>query len=271
MRWQNSLLKRRMWCRMFQWHHCLWYTEWCEVFCSALGRQTTNGPTKPRLLWEYSRTKRNNYGSCLKIRWNHADRLKVRIKDLWEALLNEQFAATFSNSLEVSAYRKLETKYSKWSWSLHCAMMETENKVYNKIKNEEIHKLEEINLQSELKKTCGTEVEKSMSEFFEKDKDKDILNQWKPSFEIKIKELQENIVRETKSKLTRFFFSETWRKQLMFRGHIMKTLSMKRAKNLPWNSKTKQMMKKHWRKSLICFGKRVWRRSETILQSKTLT
>ncbi|XDV28571.1 hypothetical protein PO909_031827 [Leuciscus waleckii] len=47
--------------------------------------------------------------------------LKYRIKDLWEALLNERFV-----------FRKLETEYSKWSWSLRSAMMETENTLYKK-------------------------------------------------------------------------------------------------------------------------------------------
>ncbi|XP_048063442.1 intracellular protein transport protein USO1-like [Megalobrama amblycephala] len=103
-------------------------------------------------------------------------------------------------SLQVSAYRKLEREYSKWSWSLRRAMMETENKLHNKIENEVIHEVEETDLQRELKKT-SEEVEKSMSEFFEKDTDKYILIQWKTSFEIKIRELQENIVRETKRKL----------------------------------------------------------------------
>ncbi|KAL0159235.1 hypothetical protein M9458_042960 [Cirrhinus mrigala] len=46
--------------------------------------------------------------------------LKVRIKDLWEALLNERFVFSFRNSLEISAYRKLETKYSKWSGVSQC-------------------------------------------------------------------------------------------------------------------------------------------------------
>ncbi len=40
-----------------------------------------------------------------------------------------------------------------------------------------------------------------MAEFFEKDRGANILIQWKTSFEIKIKDLQENIVRETKRKL----------------------------------------------------------------------
>ncbi|XDV12107.1 hypothetical protein PO909_000842 [Leuciscus waleckii] len=49
--------------------------------------------------------------------------LKDRIKDLCEALLKERFI-----------FRKLETEYSKWSWSLRSAMMETENKLHNKSK-----------------------------------------------------------------------------------------------------------------------------------------
>ncbi|XP_039535099.1 interferon-induced very large GTPase 1-like [Pimephales promelas] len=126
--------------------------------------------------------------------------LKDRIRNLWEALLNERFVFSFRNALEISAYRKLETEYSKWSWSLRSAMIETENKLHNKIENEAIHEVEETDLQRELKKT-SEEVKKSMSEFFEKDTDADILIQWKNSFEIKTKELQEKIVRDTRKRL----------------------------------------------------------------------
>ncbi|XP_026135392.1 interferon-induced very large GTPase 1-like [Carassius auratus] len=126
--------------------------------------------------------------------------LKDHIKDLWEDVLNERFFFRFRNALEISAYRKLETEYSKWSWSLRRAMMEYQNKLHNKIENEVLHEVEETDLQRELKKT-SEEVSKSMSEFFEKDKDGDILIQWKTSFEIKIKELQESIISEAKSKL----------------------------------------------------------------------
>ncbi|XP_077063220.1 interferon-induced very large GTPase 1-like [Siphateles boraxobius] len=139
--------------------------------------------------------------------------LKDRIKDLWEALLNEQFVFSFRNSLEISAYRKLETEYSKWTWSLRSAMMETENKLHNQIENKAIHEVEETDLQGELKKT-REEVKKSMSEFFEKDKDKEILIQWKTSFEIKINELQENIVRETKRKLNEVLQQRDMKKKI---------------------------------------------------------
>ncbi|XP_059418301.1 interferon-induced very large GTPase 1-like [Carassius carassius] len=124
--------------------------------------------------------------------------LKDCIKDLWEALLNERFVFSFRNSLEISAYRKRE--YNNSSWSLHSAMMETDNKLANKTENEAIHEVEETDLQEELKDT-SEEVKKYTFEFFEKDKYKHILIQQKKSLDIKIKDVQENIVRERKRKL----------------------------------------------------------------------
>uniref|UniRef100_A0A8C1XXF4 VLIG-type G domain-containing protein n=1 Tax=Cyprinus carpio TaxID=7962 RepID=A0A8C1XXF4_CYPCA len=164
--------------------------------------------------------------------------LKDRIKDIWEALLNERFVFSFRNSLEISAYRKLETEYSKWSWSLRSAMMETESKLYNKIENEAVREVEEIDLQRELKMT-SEEVEKSMSEFFEKDKDKDILIQWKTSFEIKIKELQENIVRETKRKLNGILQQRDLRKKIDDQRTNHENALYEKSKELPLKLKDK--------------------------------
>ncbi|XP_073713915.1 interferon-induced very large GTPase 1-like [Misgurnus anguillicaudatus] len=126
--------------------------------------------------------------------------LKKHIKDLWEALLNERFVFSFRNSLEISAYRRLETEYSKWTWTLRSAMMEIQTKLHNKIENEAIHEIDEIELQRELKEKSD-EVKKCMCNFFDKDPDADSLIQWKTSFEIKINNVQENIVNETKRKL----------------------------------------------------------------------
>ncbi|CAM4272669.1 unnamed protein product [Leuciscus chuanchicus] len=125
----------------------------------------------------------------------------------------KQICDEMMQRLEISAYRRLETEYSKWSWSLRSAMMETENKLHNKIDNENIHEVKETDLQRELK-TTSEEVKKSMSELFEKDKDKDIMIQWKTSFEIKIKELQENIVRETKRKLNEILQQRDLKKKI---------------------------------------------------------
>ncbi|XP_051987851.1 interferon-induced very large GTPase 1-like isoform X2 [Xyrauchen texanus] len=139
--------------------------------------------------------------------------IKVRIQDLWEALLNERFVFSFRNSVEISAYKKLETEYCKWTWSLRSAMLETEHKLHNKIENEAIHEVDESNLQRELKEK-REEVNQSMSDFFEKDKDKDILIKWKTSFELKIKDVQENIVRETKRKLNEILQQRDLKKKI---------------------------------------------------------
>ncbi|KAI2667036.1 Interferon-induced very large GTPase 1 [Labeo rohita] len=175
--------------------------------------------------------------------------LKKRIKDLWEALLNEQFVFSFRNSLEISAYRKLETEYSNWSWSLRSAMMETENKLYNLIENETIHKVEETDLHKQLKET-SEEVKKLMSEFFEKDKDKDILIQWKTSFDIKIKELHKNIVKETKRKLNEILDQRDLKKKIdSERTHHENTLyekSKELALKLKGKAKDKETLKKEF-------------------------
>ncbi|XP_016131993.1 interferon-induced very large GTPase 1-like [Sinocyclocheilus grahami] len=172
---------------------------------------------------------------------SHGTRLKdfkVRINDLWEALLNEQFVFSFRNSLEISAYRKLETQYSKWSWRLRRAMLETENKLHNQIENEAIHEVKETDLHKELKKT-SEEVKKSVSEFFEKDADANILIQWKTSFDIKIKELQESIVRETKRKLNEILKQRDLKKEIdAQRTHHENTL-FEKSKELALKRKDK--------------------------------
>uniref|UniRef100_A0A8C1R454 VLIG-type G domain-containing protein n=1 Tax=Cyprinus carpio TaxID=7962 RepID=A0A8C1R454_CYPCA len=134
-----------------------------------------------------------------------SDRMKLidlqdRIQELWEALLDERFVFSFQNSLEIAAYRKLETEYNQWSWTLRSAMLEIEYKLHNKIENEEVDEVKESDLKVELKEKSEG-VKSSMSEFFEKDRDAGILIQWKNNFEIKIQELQESIIRETNRKL----------------------------------------------------------------------
>lgn len=101
---------------------------------------------------------------------------------------------------KVAAYRKLEAEYRKWSWSLYSAMKETEIKILNQIENEGIDEVEETDLQRELKET-SEELEKSISQFFENDRDAAILIQWKTYFEIQLQVLQQNIIKETKQKL----------------------------------------------------------------------
>ncbi|KAG1939934.1 interferon-induced very large GTPase 1-like [Pimephales promelas] len=177
--------------------------------------------------------------------------LKVRINDLWEALLNERFVFSFKNALEIATYRKLETEYSKWSWSLRRTMLEIENKLYNNIENETINEVSESDLHGKLKEK-SEEVEKSMSEFFEKDKDKDILIQWKTSFDIKVKELQENIVRETKRKLNEILQQRDIKKKIDAQRTRYENTLLEKSKELALKLKDKANDEKILRKE---FGK----------------
>ncbi|KAA0721956.1 Interferon-induced very large GTPase 1 [Triplophysa tibetana] len=139
--------------------------------------------------------------------------LRERIHDLWEALLSESFVFSFRNSLEIASYKKLETEYSKWSWTLRSSMLEIENKLQIKIENEAIHEIEKNDLQRDLKEK-SEEVKNSISEFFEKDTEKDILIQWKVSFEIKIKELQDNILNKANKKLNEILQQRGLKKEI---------------------------------------------------------
>ncbi|XP_053349211.1 interferon-induced very large GTPase 1-like isoform X1 [Clarias gariepinus] len=125
---------------------------------------------------------------------------KLRISDLWNALLNENFVFSFKNTLEIAVYRKLETKFGKWSWSLRSEMLAIEERLYNRIENENLEKIEEKELFKEMKKT-KEEVDKSVKDYFENDRDKDILIQWRVRYKQKITQLLQDLVNNARRSL----------------------------------------------------------------------
>ncbi|KAA0706291.1 GTPase 1 Interferon-induced very large [Triplophysa tibetana] len=144
----------------------------------------------------------------------------------------------FRNSLEISVYRRLETEYNKWSWTLRSAMLEIENKLQNRIENEAICEIDEPDLHTELKQKSD-EVNKSMSEFFEKDTDADILIQWKVSFELKIRDIHENIVRETKRNLNESLQQRDLKRKLDAQKTHHENTLLEKSKELALNLKDK--------------------------------
>ncbi|KAF4117896.1 hypothetical protein G5714_002449 [Onychostoma macrolepis] len=165
--------------------------------------------------------------------------INTHIKNLWEALLKERFVFSFKNALEIAAYRRLETEYSKWTWSLRKTMLETENKLQNQIENGAIDVVEETDLQKELEKLKSTEVKRSMSELFEKDPNASILIQWKTSFEIKISDLQENIIRETQRKLNEVLQQRVLKQRIDSQKTQNENALLQKAKNLALTLKDK--------------------------------
>uniref|UniRef100_I3KZ34 VLIG-type G domain-containing protein n=1 Tax=Oreochromis niloticus TaxID=8128 RepID=I3KZ34_ORENI len=125
---------------------------------------------------------------------------RMKIHDLWSALINEHFVFSFKNSLEIAVYRKLEVEYGNWTWALRSSMLTIENQRYTKIENGDIDKIERSYIVKEMSKTFE-KIKKDMSKYFEDDRDKDLLVQWRGRFENKIKEFQEDLVTVVQRKL----------------------------------------------------------------------
>ncbi|XP_056600443.1 interferon-induced very large GTPase 1-like [Triplophysa dalaica] len=162
---------------------------------------------------------------------------KMRIDDIWTALLNENFVFSFKNTLEISVYRKLETNYSNWIFSLRSAMLRIENKICNRIANGNIEN-HDHDLLAEMRKT-KEEVEKSMKSYFDEDKDKDILCQWRERFESQIKGLYDDLVKEIKRKLNKAIEQKKARENLDKRRTEYEKMLFTRSKELAVSLKSK--------------------------------
>ncbi|XP_066036262.1 interferon-induced very large GTPase 1-like [Chamaea fasciata] len=125
--------------------------------------------------------------------------LKDRIGDLWNALLNENFVFSFKNSLEIAAYRKLESAFCQWTWRLRSHILDVQMRLENKIRNGDLQNVTREQLEGLVQETSDG-IEKEVEKYFREDKDHEILVQWKSSTELKLKELKETLLHETKKK-----------------------------------------------------------------------
>ncbi|XP_013125596.2 interferon-induced very large GTPase 1 isoform X1 [Oreochromis niloticus] len=125
---------------------------------------------------------------------------KIKIHDLWNALMNEHFVFNFKNSLEIAIYRKLEVEYGNWTWALRSNMLTIENQLHTKIENGELDKVKRSDLFKEMSKSYEA-IKNDLVTYFEDDGDTEILVQWRGQFENKIKEFQEDLVRGVERKL----------------------------------------------------------------------
>uniref|UniRef100_A0A3B3ZM61 VLIG-type G domain-containing protein n=1 Tax=Periophthalmus magnuspinnatus TaxID=409849 RepID=A0A3B3ZM61_9GOBI len=125
---------------------------------------------------------------------------KTKVHDLWNALLNENFVFSFRNTLEIAVYRKLEVEYGNWTWALRKEMLNIEEKLYPKITNGTLDHVSQNRLYDEVSKKYN-EIKKSMTEYFENDKDKEILIQWRGQHELKMKTFHDELVEGLQRKL----------------------------------------------------------------------
>ncbi|XP_039914651.1 interferon-induced very large GTPase 1-like isoform X1 [Hirundo rustica] len=125
--------------------------------------------------------------------------LKDRIGDLWNALLNENFVFSFKNSLEIAVYRKLESAFSQWTWKLRSHILDVQMRLDNKIRNGDLQNVTRKQLEELVQETSDA-IEKEVEKYFSEDKDHEILVQWRSSIELKLNDLKEALLHETKKK-----------------------------------------------------------------------
>ncbi|KAM9746512.1 interferon-induced very large GTPase 1-like isoform 3-T4 [Menidia menidia] len=123
-----------------------------------------------------------------------------KIKDLWNALMNEHFVFSFKNTQEIAVYRKLEVQYGNWTWALRSQMLTIENQLHPRIEKGQLDKIEVSYLSQQMNETYEA-IQKEMTAYFEDHTDKEMLVQWRGRFETKIKDFHEDHIRGVKRKL----------------------------------------------------------------------
>lgn len=120
-----------------------------------------------------------------------------RVRDLWNALLEENFVFSFKNAQEISVYRKLEQEYGKWTWSLRSTMMTVEDKMLNRVFSGKA----ETAKREELKKEMAETLQNVLKEFKQYFEEEETLIQWKCKFETQIQHLHDDLIEEAKRKV----------------------------------------------------------------------
>ncbi|XP_074511540.1 interferon-induced very large GTPase 1-like [Sebastes fasciatus] len=174
---------------------------------------------------------------------------KSKIQDLWKALMNEQFVFSFKNTLEIAVYRRLEIQYANWTWDLRSNMLTIENGLHTQIENGKLDKVELNYLHKEMSKTYG-EITKAMTTYFDDDRDKEMLVQWRGRFESKIKEFHEEQVRAVKRRLEEVIQQKNACKKLDDKKTEFENKLLQKSKELAHQLKDKakdeEELKKHF-------------------------
>ena len=119
---------------------------------------------------------------------------QLRIKTLWSAVLQEKFVFSFKNTLEVTAYNELDTKYGQWSWDIQHKVLDWQHQTGNEISSCDASDIDSVvdrcllRLDQEIN-AMSSRVNKEMVEFFEKSERSETLAQWRKSTEVRLKSL----------------------------------------------------------------------------------
>lgn len=125
--------------------------------------------------------------------------VELRLRDLWTALLHEKFVFSFKNTMEVTVYNSLETKFLEWTMKfrgeLHDWEQRNGNLIYNtpadKLKNL-THTLVTIDLPL-LTDSIYKRLVKEMNNYFESSDHSCTLEQWRGETNNRLKRLESEL------------------------------------------------------------------------------
>ncbi|XP_059583166.1 interferon-induced very large GTPase 1 [Alligator mississippiensis] len=188
-------------------------------------------------------SKQESQGSVLKL-----SGLKDRISDLWSALLNENFIFSFKNSLEIATYKKLEVMYGQWTWQLRSHILDLETKLSNRIRNGDMLQVRHGNLEEQVQEKYSA-IMKEFEKYFSEDKDSEMLIRWKGGIELKLKDLRESLVAETKKKCEKLIELKKNQSKLDEKKSEYENELFKRSKDLALSLKGKELSESELRRS----------------------
>ena len=122
------------------------------------------------------------------------DKISSRMKDLWQAILSENFVFSFKNSEELTTFSKLEAFISKMSWDFKNASLELQNRAATEIcsceKNVDasMQQLHMRKIRGVLYEKCES-LQTKLQKYFETNDNKEILEQWRFSSEQNLKNM----------------------------------------------------------------------------------
>lgn len=121
--------------------------------------------------------------------------LKIRIRNLWKAIINENFIFGFKNTQEIMALNKLETVYNSYTWKLRIHVLNLQNQIISKIQNKEIEDFKSLIENQVVEKHDA--IKQELKRYFLENRDREILAQWQERFEGRLKNLKRECIKET--------------------------------------------------------------------------
>ena len=119
---------------------------------------------------------------------------ELRVTKLWDAVLQEKFVFSFKNTLEVTAYNEVDTKYGQWSWEFQHKSLEWQHQAGNEISSCDASDIEFVvdeclmKAEREIKNTY-TKLNRELIDFFENSERSETLAQWRKTTEVRLQSL----------------------------------------------------------------------------------